>query len=26
VVHPAVATVPYSLPYQAPADQERFVP
>ena len=26
VVHPAVATVPYSLPYQDPEDQERFVP
>jgi hypothetical protein len=26
VVHPAVATVPFSLPYQAPEDQERFVP
>jgi hypothetical protein len=26
VVHPAVATVPFSLPFQAPEDQERFVP
>jgi hypothetical protein len=26
VVHPAVATVPFSLPYQDPEDQERFVP
>ena len=26
VVHPAVATVPFSLPYQDPADQQRFVP
>ena len=25
VVHPAVATVPFSLPFQEPADQERFV-
>jgi len=26
VVHPAVATVPFSLPFQEPADQQRFVP
>jgi hypothetical protein len=26
VVHPAVATVPADLPFQEPADQERFVP
>ena len=26
VVHPAVATTPFSLPFQDPADQERFVP
>ncbi len=26
VVNPAVATVPFSLPFQDPADQERFVP
>jgi hypothetical protein len=26
VVHPAIATVPFSLPYQDPADQQRFVP
>lgn len=26
VVHPAVATIPFSLPFQEPADQERFVP
>jgi hypothetical protein len=26
VVHPAVATVPVDLPFQEPADQERFVP
>lgn len=26
VVHPAVATVPISLPFQAPEDQEHFVP
>jgi hypothetical protein len=25
VVHPAIATVPFSLPYQNPADQQRFV-
>jgi hypothetical protein len=25
VVHPAVATVPFSLPYQEPADQECFI-
>jgi hypothetical protein len=25
-VHPAVATVPFSLPFQEPSDQQRFVP
>jgi hypothetical protein len=26
VVHPAIATVPLDLPFQDPADQERFIP
>lgn len=26
VVHPAIATVPLNLPFQDPADQERFIP
>jgi hypothetical protein len=26
VIHPAIATVPFSLPFQDPADQERFQP
>jgi hypothetical protein len=26
VIHPAIATVPLDLPFQDPADQERFIP
>jgi hypothetical protein len=25
VIHPAIATVPYSLPFQQPAEQDRFI-